>query len=760
MKPQHKPEAAPATWVLLTFALLALVPLAAVKAMAESADVTQTTDRTLTIAAVASTTARVAAEGGSAGDANNGLVLDEVIVSAQKRNEAAQDIPLSIGVVQGDDLGNLGVTSTADLDNYVPGLVIQQVPGNTSSITVRGLGTAAGNESFDQSVSLFVDGIYAGRQREFSASLFDIERIEVIKGTQNNLLGKNTSLGAISLITKEPGDSFGGYVSAEREFKYHAWGSSAAVDLPASDKLRFRVAANWVDQDGFVENVATGNKVPQVDQKTARIKSTYDIADNVDVHLMYQRDELDVLGDSFQPTKDPLGVMRALDPATDLDLDTRKSSYVSAGIHGGESYETQEADRAAITVNINLNDFTLTSLTGYSAYDNRYVNDGDFNAGDYLVSIVDSEFDQTTQEVRLTSPVEEDGSFVVGLFVLGSNFTRVNPIFADYPAGIHPSLPVVTGDVTNHFDQDTFASSLFGQSTWNITATQRLTVGMRYTREKKEVQLMRTTTAPTLFSAAVYPTFNLTSLERSENSFDGSINYQIDFADDQMAYVSWGKGTKSGGFSESTTQVADAEYDSEVAKTTEIGVKTKLLDGRARLNAAIFYTEIDDFQLVFFTGLGFTTQTLPARSKGFEMDGMIMLTEHLSLAGGLTRSDVENTDTGEHIARAPKYTGNILLRYERPLFDAVVGGAEFIANYRDEMYHEMGEVALADSATRYDLRLAVSNLDKDWELALLGKNLGDKTVSSYGFKASIADSTQIESLEAKRTYALQAKYNF
>jgi iron complex outermembrane receptor protein len=701
-------------------------------------------------------------EGGSAGDVASGLVLDEVIVSAQKRNEAAQDIPISIGVVQGDDLGNLGVTSTADLDNYVPGLVIQQVPGNTSSITVRGLGTAAGNESFDQSVSLFVDGVYAGRQREFSASLFDIERIEVVKGTQNNLLGKNTSLGAISLITREPGDSFGGYVSAEREFKYHAWASSAAVDLPASDKLRFRVAANWVDQDGFVDNIATGNKVPQIDQKTARIKSTYDIADNVDMHLMYQRDELDVLGDVFQPTIDSSGAMQTMDPATDLELDKRKSSYVSAGKHGGDSYEDQEADRAAITININLNDYTLTSLTGYSAYDNRYVNDGDFNAGDYLISIVDSDFDQTTQEVRLTSPMEEDGNFVVGLFVLGSNFRRINPIFADYQPGLHPALPAVTGDVTNHFDQDTFASSLFGQSTWNVTQSQRLTIGMRYTREKKEVQLMRTTTAPTLFSAAVYPTFDLTSLTRSENSFDGSINYQIDFADQQMAYASWGKGTKSGGFSESTTAVEDAEYDSEVAKTTEIGVKTKLLDGRARLNAAIFYTTIDDFQLVFFTGLGFTTQTLPARSKGFEMDGMIMLTEHLSLAGGLTRSDVENSDTGEHIARAPKYSGNIMLRYEQPMFDAVTGSAEFVVNYRDEMYHEMGEVALADSATRYDLRLALSNLDKDWEVALLGKNLGDETVSSYGFKAPIVldESTQIESLEARRTYAIQAKYNF
>jgi len=532
--------------------------------------------------------------------------------------------------------------------------------------------------------------------------------------------------------------------------------------VPVTDKLKFRVAANWVDQNGFIDNVATGNKVPQVDQKTARIKSTYNLNEDIDLHFMYQRDELNVLGDAFQPTIDASGAMRAMDPATDLDLDKRKSSYVSAGIHGGESYEDQKADRGAITVNINFSDYILTSLTGYSSYDNRYVNDGDFSAGDYLISVVNSEFNQTTQELRLASPLKDDGNFVVGLFVLGSTFKRVNPIFADYPAGLSPVLPAVSGNVTNHFDQDTFASSLFGQSTWNITNSQRVTLGMRYTREHKEALLMRTTTEPTLFSAAVYPTFDLTDLERTENSFDGSINYQVDFAKDQMAYASWGKGTKSGGFSESTTLVEDAEYGTEVAKTSELGVKMKLLGGRARLNAAIFYTEIDNFQLVFFTGLGFTTQTLPARSQGYEMDGMMLLTEHLTLSGGLTRADVKNPDTGEQMARAPKYTGNLALHYEHPFFDGLVGGVETVINYRDKMYHEMGEVALADAATRYDLRLSLSNLNKDWEVALLGKNLGGKTVSSYGFKAPIVldESTQIEALEAKRTYSLQAKYNF
>jgi len=697
--------------------------------------------------------------GGNAGDGS--LVLEEVIVTAQKRAQDAQEIPVAIGVISGDALSNMSVTSTADLDNYVPGLVIQQVPGNMSSITVRGLGTASGNESFDQSVSLFVDGVYAGRQREFSASLFDVERIEVIKGTQNNLLGKNTSLGAISLITKEPGETLGGYVSAEHEFEYGSNSGTAAMDIPATDKLRLRIAGNWVDQNGYIENVATGNDVPELEQKTARIKAIYQFTDTIDAHLMLQHDDLDVLGDTFQPTKDSSGAMLAMDPARDLVLDDRKSSYVSLG-KDGESYEEQQADRAAVTVNLDLNGYIVTSLTGYSSYDDVYVNDGDFSAGDYLISKVDSEFEQTTQELRLTSPIEKDGNFMVGIFVLGSSFSRTNPIYADYPAGLHAQLPAVTGDVTNHFDQDTFAASLFGQSTWNITDAQHLTIGMRYTHETKEALLMRTAAVPTLFSAMVYPTFELTSLDRGENSLDGSINYQVDLDDEKLVYAAWGKGTKSGGFSESTTDVTDAEFDAEIARTAEIGTKMKLFDGRARLNAALFRTEIDNFQLVFFNGLGFTTETLPAVSKGVEFDGMVLLTQNLSLAGGMTYADVKNPDNGEAMARAPKKTGNLALNYERNITDFLVGSASFSMNYRDEMYHEMSEIALADAVTRYDLRIGLSDADRHWEVALLGKNITDEKASSFGFNAPIVldSSVQIESIEAPRTYALQAKYNF
>ncbi len=148
-------------------------------------------------------------------------ILEEIIVTAQKRVENVQDIPVTISVVTGETLDIFSIRDTNDLANSVPGLVIQATPQNLSQITIRGLGTGAGGESLDQSVGLFIDGIWAGRLREFQAALFDVERVEVIKGTQSTLLGKNTSLGANSILSRRPHDEFGGHIEGDFEF---SWG--------------------------------------------------------------------------------------------------------------------------------------------------------------------------------------------------------------------------------------------------------------------------------------------------------------------------------------------------------------------------------------------------------------------------------------------------------------------------------------------------------------------------------------------------------
>ena len=236
------------------------------------------------------------------------LVLEEVIVTAQKRVENVQEIPLTVNVVEGMSLDNFNIRDTSDLASLVPGLIIQPTPQNLAQVTVRGLGTGSGGESLDQSVGLFIDGIWAGRIREFQSSLFDIERIEVIKGTQTNLLGKNTSLGAVSVVTRKPGDVLGGYFQADYEFEFDSRYAAGAVDLPTA-MGNYRIAFNVVDEEGYVDNRATGNEVPERDQDALRFSGAWDVGRGGELLLQYQWDDLEIKGDSFQPDEDALGFM-------------------------------------------------------------------------------------------------------------------------------------------------------------------------------------------------------------------------------------------------------------------------------------------------------------------------------------------------------------------------------------------------------------------------------------------------------------------
>ena len=188
--------------------------------------------------------------------------LEEVVVTAQKREQSLQDVPITISALSGENLEDFGVNDLFEVANLVPGMVFSRAPDDGLALTLRGLGTPARTQSFDQSVALFLDGMFVGKGRMYSSAFFDVERMEVIKGTQSTLLGKNTSLGAISIITKKPGDVLGGNLLLSREFENGGWGFDGAVDIPITDVLAVRTAIHYVDQDGWVKNTLTGQDVP------------------------------------------------------------------------------------------------------------------------------------------------------------------------------------------------------------------------------------------------------------------------------------------------------------------------------------------------------------------------------------------------------------------------------------------------------------------------------------------------------------------
>ena len=710
------------------------------------------------------------------------LVLEEVIVTAQHREQSVRDIPLTIDVLDGDALSELNIITMTEMANYVPGLIIQDAPNNLQNITIRGLGTQAGSETYDQSVGLFIDGIYAGRQREFQTALFDIERIEVIKGSQASIMGKNTSLGAISLVTRIPGDRFGGYLQGDYEFAYGSYSAGGALDVPVLNG-GLRLAVNHVTQKPYVENQATGNSVPIRTQNSGRLTAIFEVSQHGLLTLGYELSDLTIKGDTYQITKDDAGIIAGnsvavfsgepgLDPGADTGLDLVKSAFTAIG-DNGEASDEQQSSRAYLKYEQAIGSHIVTALSGWSNYDNKRVVDSDFISGDYLNSTSDSEFSQFTQELRLTSERSNAFDYIVGVFYLDSGIDIVEGTDANFPyppVGIAlptdpPTILEIDGGSSKVYNQDTRVYSVFGQGNWSITQRLRANLGLRWTQEKKDAVFTNVESRAGPAVGILRPLFPPTSLQRSEQNVDGSICVQYDVLNTTMIYSSWSKGTKSGGFSTEVNYPDEAEYDTEVAKTTELGIKTLLSQGLVELNTALFYTVIDDFQTVRFTGLGFEISTIPATSKGVEFDGIWMINQSILASGAVTYADATESDTGDQLNNAPKWSASLGLRYLYRIgvrdLQLIVGGD---VNYIGKRFAQRGETFPMEPMTLLDLRIALTNLDETYEIALLGRNLSNG-VSSFQFDYPllgqfVPGTTEVGGINRPRTITLQLGYKF
>ncbi len=697
-------------------------------------------------------------------------MLEEIIVTAQKRAENVQDVPVTINVLRGEVLDNFGLRNPNDLADAVPGLIIQHTPQNLSQVTLRGLGTGAGSESLDQSVGLFLDGLWAGRLREFQASLFDIDRVEVIKGTQTALLGKNTSLGAVSIISRRPGETLSGYLQADYEFEYGSTYLTGAVDLP-SDFGNYRLAFNAVGEEGYVTNNLTDNKIPEREQLTLRLGALYDLSNFGQLLLSYQHDDLEILGDTFQPDEDKSGFILSIEPTADIGLNDTKNAFTRYS-SSGDAEDDQQSQRAFAQYDIELGDYQLTSLTGWTDYTNDRLTDSDFLPVDYLTTVYTSDYEQFSQEIRIASPSDEPFAYVAGLYCLDSTleYSAITDISFPTPFTIM-GLPLDGANLLN-YDQDTEVWSIFAQGTFSIGDRWRVTVGLRYTDEEKDALWERQQTRSggplaDIVSNILAPEAPPTPLNRKEDNLDKSINVQYDVTEDVVGYASWARGSKSGGFTTEVASPVDAEFETEEAETVEVGVKYTLANGAALLNAAMFQTEIDNFQITTFVGTGFVTETLPAQTKGMEFESRIALSENLLIGASATYSDAKQKSNNLRLANAPQWTVSATAWYSKPWPAANMRWQiEAQYNYRDEQFMQRDETRLDGALSLLNLRLGLLSDDERWEVALLGRNFLDQT-TTFGFSYPIfggrtipEDDATMGSVNRPRTLALQLRYSF
>jgi iron complex outermembrane receptor protein len=696
----------------------------------------------------------------------SGQGLAEIVVTAQKRETKLETTPATINVVGGEQLANMGVVEIKGLAANVPGFTMHESPGGLSGVSLRGVGTSAGSQVFEQSVGLFVDGIYHPRARQYRDALFDVERVEVVKGSQGVLFGKNTSVGAVSVISRGPGEQTGGYVQGQIEANYGSYAFEGAVDFVASDTFKLRIAGLYDKQKGYIENVSKTRDEPSGDRHVIRAVAEWDPSDTISVRAKSQFSKLDFLGNNFEfIANQNVAGLQALGV-----VDGGLANYVKYEDAGtaGIINDIQKSQDHALEVNIDLGgDYTLTSATGYSKFD--FVNgfDSDSTPTVFLFSQFNEGFDQFSQEVRLTSPAGRPIEFIVGAFYLNS---ETNYNYYTYYNGF-PVLGGLYGTVRQDFNQkeNTFAG--FGQATWHIADDVQFLLGGRLTTDKKNADFQKFLVddlgRPAGLVALVgNGPFHAVSVRDTTFDFSGTLSYNP--TESSTLYISAGQGNKGSGFVNQAALAAPFPstflVPVERVRTVEAGVKGRFLDGRAYVSLAAYHLDIKDYQDSFYnsTARAFQVRSLDAKSTGIEAEGQFQLARGLTAYGNFAWNPSAKLDNGERMQRSPRFTSTLGMRFNVPLSDDVKlsGFGQYL--HSSTMLHQPASAPGDNTSHPYDLvsaRVELEYVPLGLSFFINGQNLTKDVYRTFSFGSPVGLG-QVGALNEPRTIVFGLRKTF
>jgi iron complex outermembrane receptor protein len=703
------------------------------------------------------------------------LAIEEIVVTVQKRTEQLSDVPISVGVIRGTEIAEAGIRNLEEIASRTPGFHVNQSPAQ-SGIFIRSVGSGSNNQGFEQSVGLFIDGIYAGRERLFQAPFLDIERIEVIKGPQNVLLGKNTTAGAISITTARPTRDF----MAEANGLYGEDGEYAATAIvsgPLSDTTAIRLAARASGMSGYLKNSLTGKREPRINDQVGRGTVLFQPSDDLEFLLKGEVARSRTRGSPLiatQLTAGQLGLARQFNPTFSTDLDSKSKASDGALLPNRREYNDVDSQLVSLTGNWNVRDWTLTSVTGWAGYKFRQGTDADTLPIPVAAVALStgSRYSQISQELRVLSPQGETIEMMGGLYYQSSDVKYQDWIPCVDFASVPPANLPANFCTPSRFGQDQDTASAFARATWNVSQQLRATAGVRYTLEKKvaanrltvtELDLTTLTTSP--FEIAVanalggWVTHAIPTTRRREASWSPSANIQYDVTPDAMVYFSFNQGTKGGGFNplEGKGDITTWEFDEEKARAFEIGAKARLFGGRVTANLAAFLSTFKDLQVSQFNGVTFdVSNAASADVNGVEGDIAVRVTEALTLHTALAYLDSRYDDfttapcmagqtpatgcvggfqnlSGQPMTFAPKWSGMVGLDLTQPLTDALTATARFDMEFTGDQYigPDNDPRVFQKGFAKVNMTLALGASDQGWEVAVIGKNLTDKVTKAF-----------------------------
>ena len=732
-------------------------------------------------------------------------LLEEIIVTAEKRSESLQDLSQAVTALSGEDIDNRNITTFVDLSSIAPGVTVAKNEGFKTVISIRGVGNETNqNASANPSVSYHLDGIYVASPYALHTDFLDIERIEVLRGPQGTLFGQNSTGGAINVITQAP-DTEEFFGNADITVgNYGLIRTRGSVNVPMSDTLALRASVSYHNHDGFSRNIVLDQELDQADNISGRVRLFWNPAENLRFNLTAQYYEEDTNGAAQKGILDPTPGKRRLAQNSEnrYDLESQLYSLIA------------EWDLPALTVK---------SLTSYQDDDIAVVRDNDrndfvtlINRGIFLLSSVfDPETNRQktfTQELNLISsePLFGKLDWVAGVFYLDTEIDILIREYIDFDTnGVFG--PVTLEQVLSYGGEVGFISdskperdsiSVYGQGTYHFTDRMRLIGGLRYTEDEVYSEVTN-----------YYGREGTDILEVKSEKLTGRGALEYDLGDDTMVYGSYTRGFKPGG-SNLTFGIEDVispilvlpTFKDETIEAWELGLKTDFADNRIRLNAAVFYYDYKNLQYqatdpeVFNGGVG----NLPGSEiYGAELELLSFITDRFTLDARLSWLETEITEShlsldnvqsdaatnallaqgaflfgteieqaraavitdveGNKLAKTPKFTADVMLRYRGRLssWADLEGSVQY--TYRDGFQHRIFNNPIADDVPSYNivnLMLSIAPDAYPWHIDLMAMNLGDEDGINARFTDVFGVGATGDELIAPRQYMVRFGMEF
>jgi iron complex outermembrane receptor protein len=644
---------------------------------------------------------------GARSSAAESAPLEEVIVTARKIKESVQDIPMSVQVLSAKLLDEVDLTRLFELQFNVPGLVVNNLGLNGAGFSLRGVADQGGSSL---SVATHLNGVYLGNSNLAIARLFDLERVEVLKGPQGTLYGRNATGGSINLITRSPQDEF----SADVEAAYASFATARVqghVNVPF-EKAAFRVAYIGSAGDGFIRNSVDNRRFAENDFWGLRGSFRINATDRLQLDLMVQHVADDgASGELWLPRPDYL-----VDPS-----DIRLTTVTLAN-----PYLSTKNEIISANVKYDLGFATLRSITGYASSE---VHDLDDCAGIPILhncvrGVMPANHDQWSQEFQLVSQGANAVEWIVGAYYYEdrayNNFYILRPVLDPNPS-------------VNRFSaSEETTKAVFGQVGWHLTNRFGITGGLRFNKEMHGISTIGigTQDSPTLVSA--------------EDDW-GNVSWRLDLeyalADDALVYAVVSTGFKSGGYTIQPFGVLD-NFAPEHLTAYEAGAKTQWLDRHLTLNASAYFYDFRDLQVNTYTATATgqifeTDNAAQAEIYGIDTNGIFRLSDRMTVSGGVVwlpkREFVEfrtaqlNDDrSGNKLARAPEWTATVAIDYEQPLRGLGKLDSRIEYNYRSDFFYTTDNDPrfAQDGFGLLNIFLTFERASERWYVFASGRNLG------------------------------------